>query len=172
MTIKGLLTDPSYIMRVACPLAALWFLHNTSLLRHRFVFMTDKVSREVRSHIMSRIRSCGNQGTEKRMIEIFRTYSVIGWRRGRDLPGRPDFTFHPEKLVVFVDGCFWHGCPIHGRTPTSNRDYWQPKLERNKRRDRLLCKQLRSLGWKTLRVWQHELTDESTLMKKLRQRPP
>ena len=129
--------------------------------------MADKVSALVRSQIMSRIRSRGNEGTEERMIKILRSHGVVGWRRGLDLPGRPDFAFRSERVAVFVDGCFWHCCPIHGRTPSTNRQYWQPKLERNKRRDRLVCKKLRSLGWKTLRVWQHELTDERRVVRKL-----
>lgn len=129
--------------------------------------MTDRVSLSVRSRIMSRIKSSDNQETEKRLIEIFRTYGVVGWRRGQVLPGRPDFTFRSKKLAVFVDGCFWHCCPIHGRTPAAYRNYWEPKLAGNKRRDRRACKQLRALGWKTVRVWQHELADERRLVKKL-----
>jgi DNA mismatch endonuclease (patch repair protein) len=69
---------------------------------------------------------------------------------------RPDVVFTRAKVAVFVDGCFWHSCPQHGRAPGSNRDYWQPKLARNVERDRLHDETLRAAGWTVLRVWEHE----------------
>jgi DNA mismatch endonuclease (patch repair protein) len=58
---------------------------------------------------------------------------------------------------VFVDGCFWHGCPLHATLPASNRMFWTRKLSENKKRDRLVRRQLRKSGWRVLRIWQHEL---------------
>jgi DNA mismatch endonuclease (patch repair protein) len=58
---------------------------------------------------------------------------------------------------VFVDGCFWHSCPIHGSIPASNRLFWKAKLHRNVQRDKLVCRALQSSGWRVLRIWQHEL---------------
>jgi len=118
--------------------------------------MADKVPREVRSHMMSRIRSRGNEGTEKRMIEIFRTHGIVGWRRGLNLPGRPDFAFRTERVAVFVDGCFWHCCPQHGSQPASNTWYWEPKLRRNVDRDRAADAALGLAGWTVIRFWEHE----------------
>jgi DNA mismatch endonuclease (patch repair protein) len=69
---------------------------------------------------------------------------------------RPDLTFAGPKVAVFVDGCFWHSCPLHGTTPGTNRDYWKPKLRRNRERDRLVTAALIAEGWVVIRVWEHE----------------
>jgi DNA mismatch endonuclease, patch repair protein len=68
---------------------------------------------------------------------------------------RPDIVFTKAKLVVFIDGCFWHHCPYHGKIPKSNIDYWQQKFERNKARDRQDTEALISHGWTVLRLWEH-----------------
>lgn len=67
-----------------------------------------------------------------------------------------DIAFVSGRVAVFVDGCFWHGCPLHGRVPQSNRDYWVPKLERNMQRDRADTRRLQSASWEVIRVWEHE----------------
>jgi DNA mismatch endonuclease, patch repair protein len=71
-------------------------------------------------------------------------------------PVRPDIVFPRAKVAVFVDGCFWHRCPIHGSVPKSRRDYWEPKLQRNAARDRDVDRRLRATGWSVIRVWEHE----------------
>src|SRR5438445_4703761 len=106
---------------------------------------------------MAAIRSKGNKDTELRLAAVFRAGGITGWRRHQALPGRPDFVFRRERLVVFVDGCFWHGCPRHGRKPDSNRDYWLPKLMRNRARDRAVGCELRRRGWTVVRIWEHDL---------------
>jgi DNA mismatch endonuclease (patch repair protein) len=73
---------------------------------------------------------------------------------------RPDVVFTRRKLAVFVDGCFWHGCPEHGNVPRRNSEYWRPKLERNDRRDRLVNEHLLACGWEVLRAWEHEPVSE------------
>ncbi len=70
---------------------------------------------------------------------------------------RPDFVFSKLRLAVFVDGCFWHACPKHCRTPTGNRAYWRAKLTRNQTRDRLVTRTLHKAGWRVLRIWEHGL---------------
>jgi DNA mismatch endonuclease (patch repair protein) len=72
------------------------------------------------------------------------------------LPGRPDVAFTAAKIAVFVDGCFWHGCPQHGRQPAHNSDWWRAKIGANKRRDRRNARLLRAAGWSVVRVWEHE----------------
>ena len=67
-----------------------------------------------------------------------------------------DIVFRPTKVAVFIDGCFWHGCPEHGSKPKTNRDYWLPKLRANKRRDTEIDLALRKAGWLVIRVWEHE----------------
>lgn len=69
---------------------------------------------------------------------------------------RPDIVFTARKVAVFVDGCFWHVCPEHGRQPTTNEWYWTPKLRRNMERDRTVSDALRKAGWHVVRVWEHE----------------
>lgn len=91
------------------------------------------------------------------MIALFRAHGITGWRRGQRLVGRPDFVFRGARIAVFVDGCFWHGCPTHYRRPKSRRDYWDEKIARNKRRDRDVDRTLRKQGWMVLRFWEHAL---------------
>jgi DNA mismatch endonuclease, patch repair protein len=68
---------------------------------------------------------------------------------------RPDIAFTRKRLAVFIDGCFWHCCPEHGRPPASNKSYWQPKLARNLERDSTDTDRLLSAGWGVLRIWEH-----------------
>ena len=133
---------------------------------------------------MSRIRSCGNRSTELALAKLFRQHKITGWRRqmvirGRAeaavydrrslqaaVPGahraplhktfrvRPDFIFPKLRLAVFVDGCFWHGCPRHATQPKSNRAFWNNKLSANKNRDVLVTRTLRKNGWRVVRVWE------------------
>ncbi|GAB3156166.1 very short patch repair endonuclease [Microbispora hainanensis] len=73
-----------------------------------------------------------------------------------DVRVRPDIVFTGRKLAVFVDGCFWHVCPEHGRQPTTNEWYWAPKLRRNVERDRAADAALTAAGWQVVRLWEHE----------------
>jgi DNA mismatch endonuclease (patch repair protein) len=76
-----------------------------------------------------------------------------------DLPegrARPDIVFTRAKVAVFIDGCFWHACPIHGREPTNNEWYWTPKLRKNVERDARNNQLLAASGWSVVRIWEHE----------------
>lgn len=106
---------------------------------------------------MAKVKARGNKSTELKLIKIFQEYSIKGWRRNYPLIGKPDFVFPKPRLAIFVDGCFWHGCQEHCRVPESNRDYWVAKINRNKKRDRLISKELRRKNWNVIRVWEHEL---------------
>ncbi|HEY4248178.1 MAG TPA: very short patch repair endonuclease [Lacunisphaera sp.] len=120
--------------------------------------MPDIFTKRKRSDVMSRIRGSGNKGTELRLIQIFRANDITGWRRGSKLPGKPDFVFPRLKTAVFVDGCFWHGCPKHGTSPKTRAAFWLAKIIGNKARDRRVNRTLRARGWKVLRIWEHELS--------------
>ncbi len=74
---------------------------------------------------------------------------------------RPDIAFTRHRVAVFVDGCFWHACPEHGRTPRVNGAYWEPKLGRNAERDREQTEALTAAGWSVLRIWEHVPVDEA-----------
>lgn len=107
---------------------------------------------------MSRVRSYGNKATELAMMAMLRQHHIVGWRRHFPLIGRPDFVFPKERIALFVDGCFWHGCPEHESKPASNAQFWETKLARNKARDQVVRRALRRRGWSVIRVWQHELS--------------
>lgn len=83
-------------------------------------------------------------------------YPVPGQRR-RTI----DIAFTRHKVAVFVDGCFWHGCPEHGTSPTSNSDWWSTKLAANRARDQDTDRLLHELGWVVVRVWEHELAKQA-----------
>jgi len=183
--------------------------------------MADVFSKAKRSEVMSRIRSRGNKDTELALARLLRAHKINGWRRhvlvratveGRwlrvdsrqrtgnfhqpstmnnQLTVRPDFVFRKLRTVIFVDGCFWHGCPRHckyakwltssapahhppspiGRLRRTGRAFWRRKLAANQKRDQLVNRSLRKAGWQVLRVWEHELTrqNETRLLRRIRQ---
>lgn len=132
--------------------------------------MSDIFTKRKRSDVMSRIRGSGNKGTELRLIQVFRANGIIGWRRGSKLPGKPDFVFPKLKTAVFVDGCFWHGCPRHATWPKTRADFWRKKIGTNRARDRRVNHRLCAKGWIVLRIWEHELRrqNEARLLRRLR----
>lgn len=75
-------------------------------------------------------------------------------QRGEGVRVRPDFMFRKERVVIFVDGCFWHGCPKHSNMPVNNRAFWKKKLTANKKRDVLVTRTLRHAGWQVVRIWE------------------
>ncbi|OQW63799.1 MAG: very short patch repair endonuclease [Nitrospira sp. ST-bin4] len=120
--------------------------------------MADIYPKAKRSQIMSRVRAQGNLKTELALVKLLRQHHITGWRRHLKLFGNPDFVFREHRLTIFVDGCFWHGCPKHSSQPTTNRAFWKKKLQMNKDRDRFVTRTLRQGGWRVLRIWQHELS--------------
>ena len=107
---------------------------------------------------MRAIRAGGNKSTEARLRAALVRRGVSGWRlRPRGLPGNPDFLFPAAKVVVFVDGCFWHGCPRCGHAVNKNGAYWKLKVQGNRRRDIRNGRKLRAMGLVVLRFWEHAL---------------
>jgi DNA mismatch endonuclease, patch repair protein len=131
--------------------------------------MADIVSKRKRSEVMAAVRSHGNRATDLKLIALLRRHRITGWRRKQKLFGKPDFVFPRSRLAVFVDGCFWHGCPRCYRRPLCHRRYWDAKVRRNKERDQLTSRTLRRAGWRVLRIWEHELTrkNEAVLTQRL-----
>jgi len=119
--------------------------------------MPDVFTKAKRSAVMSRIRGSGNKDTELALIKLLRRHGVTGWRRNQKVFGKPDFLFRRNRLALFVDGCFWHGCPKHCKMPTGNRAFWKKKFATNKARDRRVNRELRRLGWRVVRIWEHDL---------------
>lgn len=130
--------------------------------------MADVFNKKKRSQVMAAIRSHGNKNTELKLVAILRTHRITGWRRQQSLAGKPDFVFRKQHLAVFVDGCFWHGCRWHLRTPKTHKAYWRQKIESNRQRDRHTSRALRQAGWRVVRVWEHELRNEDHLVARLR----
>ena len=121
--------------------------------------MADVFSKKKRSEVMARIRASGTR------IEDVLFRAVTGAsgprrrviRNAKALPGHPDVVIPSLKVAIFADGCFYHGCPRHGRVPQSNVDYWLPKLQGNMTRDRRNRKMLRRRGYSVWRFWEHDL---------------
>jgi DNA mismatch endonuclease (patch repair protein) len=161
--------------------------------------MPDVFTKAKRSDVMSRIRSRGNKDTELALAKLLRRHRIAGWRRqqiiqtnaqrptpnversklcvgrwkfSRPFAVRPDFVFPKLRVALFVDGCFWHGCPKHATKPRNNAAFWRRKFARNLERDRLVTRTLRKNGWCVLRIWEHELArkNEAWLLRKLRRR--
>jgi DNA mismatch endonuclease (patch repair protein) len=119
----------------------------------------DMFTPEERSALMARIRSTGT-APEARLCALVRSTLGGAWpveQNVRSLPGNPDVVVPSLALVIFADGCFFHGCPVHSRVPRSNADYWGPKIARNARRDISHRRRLRRLGFAVWRFWEHDL---------------
>ena len=123
--------------------------------------MPDVFTKAKRSDVMSRIRGRGNKDTEVALVKLLRRHRITGWRRYQPVFGKPDFIFWKARLAVFVDGCFWHGCPKHATRPVNNRAFWQRKLSSNKARDQVVNRVLRRAGWRVMRIWEHELAQKN-----------
>lgn len=129
--------------------------------------MGNQISRMTRSRMMASVKSSGNRSTEVFVAALMRRNGIAGWRRNYVLFGKPDFVFENYKVAIFVDGCFWHGCPWHCRKPQSNVDYWNEKIARNRTRDKQVTTRLTSVGWTVIRVWEHSLKDPSQFLRKI-----
>jgi DNA mismatch endonuclease, patch repair protein len=111
-----------------------------------------------RSKIMSSIKAVSK-------LETLVTQEL--WKKGyrfrrnvRGMVGTPDIAIKKYKVVIFIDSCFWHFCPIHGRMPKSNIEFWKKKLERNQERDKEHTQFYLQKGWHILRIWEHEIRQD------------
>lgn len=125
----------------------------------------DTFSRRKRSWIMAQVKSIGNKSTEKNLLALLRRQEITGWRRFYPLFGKPDFVFPKARVVVFVDGCFWHGHPGKCRMPVTNRPYWLKKINSNIKRDKRVTRTLQEKGWKVIRIWEDSIQKQSTMAK-------
>lgn len=112
----------------------------------------------VRSENMRAIKDRRNRTTEMRFRAYMVTLGIRGWQvRPGNLVGSPDFVFPRHKVTIFVDGCFWHGCPKCGHIPKTNKPYWRTKIARNRARDARTTRRLRRLGFSVVRLWECDL---------------
>lgn len=130
--------------------------------------MADFVRKEVRSQIMAKIKAKGNKSTEQSLRMFFVRNGIKGWSlQPKNVVGNPDFSFPQAKIAVFVDGCFWHGCPKCGHIPKSNSEYWNKKISKTKMRDKENRALLKKEGWEVIGFWEHELSDFNYISKML-----
>jgi DNA mismatch endonuclease (patch repair protein) len=119
--------------------------------------MSDIFSSEKRSAVMKAVKSRNTKTTELKMIEIFKELHIIGWRRTYPLIGKPDFVFPKKRIVIFVDGCFWHGHDCRNVTPSDNAEFWEAKRLYNKKHDEEVTQTLVQKNWTVIRIWECEL---------------
>ncbi|MDT5060627.1 MAG: mismatch endonuclease, patch repair protein [Acidobacteriota bacterium] len=128
----------------------------------------DRVNKETRSKVMSAVRSKGTR-LEEKLVGILNGAGLTRHTRYlRGLPGTPDIAFEDAKVAVFLDSCFWHGCPKHLRMPSTNTEYWQSKIEKNIKRDHRQRAALRRLGWRAIGIWEHDLHNPQKVLGKVR----
>jgi DNA mismatch endonuclease (patch repair protein) len=121
-----------------------------------------------RRQIVISVRSsqCKEAQTENRKSEIG-NQKLIGASSPRLLRVKVDFVFRQVRLALFVDGCFWHGCPKHATKPANNRAFWRRKLAGNKKRDALVTRTLRRAGWRVIRIWECDLRNAERILKRI-----
>lgn len=117
--------------------------------------MTDNISKNDRRKNMAAIKSVSK--LEDQVSQKLWHKGIRFRRNTKDLYGKPDFSIKKYKIVIFIDSCFWHQCPLHGNMPKTNKVYWTNKLNRNIERDREVTDYYKNKNWYILRVWEHEL---------------
>jgi DNA mismatch endonuclease (patch repair protein) len=120
--------------------------------------MTDTLTPAERSQLMGCIRSANT--TPELLLRKALWTAGLRYRLKNKLPGKPDIVFAAAKVAVFVDGCFWHGCPLHGRIPKSNQPFWVGKFTHNIARDLATEAALAAQGWRVMRFWEHEVEQD------------
>lgn len=122
--------------------------------------MPDNLSPQDRQKTMRAVKSKGTS-LERSLCSMLAGMHLAGWRQNADdILGKPDVVFDTEQVAIFVDGCFWHGCPLCKRKlPVANRLYWTQKIQRNVERAQTCNLKLADAGWKVIRIWEHQLRD-------------
>lgn len=118
-------------------------------------YSTDVLTRSQRSHCMSRIRGRDTKPEVMLRKELWRL--GLRYRIHHGLPGRPDIVFPSRRVVIFVDGCFWHRCPLHWQAPKNNAEFWERKIAANQLRDERVTRDLEEAGWRVIRIWEHQV---------------
>lgn len=118
--------------------------------------MPDKFDKATRSRIMSSIKGSNT----KMELAVKPVLEALGFEyQPKDVFGSPDFAHKEQMVAVFLDGCFWHGCPEHYRQPETNASDWRKKIDANRKRDTGATKLLEGSGWRVIRVWEHDIKD-------------
>ena len=118
--------------------------------------MTDVLTLEQRKLNMSRIRG-KNTGPELKLRKLLFSNGIRGYRIHYDLPGKPDIVFVKKKIAIFIDGCFWHKCPVDFQEPETRKEFWMKKINSNVDHDKKINTQLQDEGWLVIRFWEHDV---------------
>lgn len=121
--------------------------------------MTDVLTPKQRKYNMSRIRG-KNTVPEIKLRKMLFASGIRGYRIHYNLPGKPDLVFVKKKIAVFIDGCFWHKCPVDFQEPETRKEFWMKKIQSNIDRDKKVNEQLKNDGWTIIRIWEHEIKKE------------
>ena len=121
--------------------------------------MADVHTQEQRTYNMSCIRG-KNTGPELTLRKILFAEGFRGYRIHYDLPGKPDIVFTKKKIAIFIDGCFWHKCPLCFHEPETRKEFWMKKIQSNVDRDKKVNELLKNDGWTVIRIWEHEIKKE------------
>ncbi|MDD5186800.1 MAG: very short patch repair endonuclease [Methanoregula sp.] len=118
--------------------------------------MTDVLTPEQRKHNMSCIHG---KNTEPEIIfrKILWSQGIRGYRIHYNLPGKPDIVFTKKKIAIFIDGCFWHKCPVCFQEPETRKEFWMKKIQSNVDRDKKVDERLKDEGWTVFRFWEHDV---------------
>lgn len=128
--------------------------------------MTDVLTPGQRSYCMSMIKGTNTKPEILLRKALWR--NGFRYRLNYKLSGNPDLTFPARRIAVFVDGCFWHGCPRHMTKPKKNSSFWETKLRKNMERDKEVNRILAGMGWNVVRIWEHEIkADIDSVVQKL-----
>jgi DNA mismatch endonuclease, patch repair protein len=118
---------------------------------------------------MQAVRGKGTR-LEKRLWAMLAGMRLKGWKKNvATITGKPDVVFSSQRVVVFIDGCFWHGCPhCQRKLPATNREYWERKIKRNAELAQIHDRQLEQGGWVVVRIWEHEMADRPLVRARIR----
>jgi len=132
--------------------------------------MSDNLKSDDRKRTMQAVKSKGTK-LEKRLFAMLAGMGISGWKKNvKNITGKPDVAFPNQKIVIFVDGCFWHGCPhCRRKLPETNHEYWEKKINRNVELAESYNEQLSRVGWTVIRIWEHEIADTAKLKFRLKE---
>lgn len=125
--------------------------------------MTDVLTPAQRKLNMSRIRG-KDTSPEIKIRKLLFSKGVRGYRIKNKLPGKPDIVFPGKRVAIFIDGCFWHKCPLHFQEPGTRKEFWVKKIDRNVERDKEINRKLEETGWEVIRVWEHQVRENPDLV--------
>ena len=125
--------------------------------------MVDVLTPAQRKLNMSKIKGKDTL-PEIKIRKLLFSNGIRGYRINYNLPGKPDITIQRKRVAVFIDGCFWHKCPLHFQEPDTRKEFWIKKIDRNVERDKEINRKLEETGWEVIRIWEHQVRENPDLV--------